>query len=149
MSDIQDSPIGWVARHVRAYVATDGRDGHHRWGVTNLLLTTRGRRTGRLRRTALIYAVDGSRYVVVASGAGEDHHPAWYLNLRDDPLVGVQVGAEVFVARAATAVGEERDRLWRVMADLWPDYERYRRKASRTIPVVTLTPQDDEGTAPR
>ena len=105
MAEIDDSPIGWVARHVRAYVATDGRDGHHRWGVTNLLLTTRGRRTGRLRRTALIYARDGSRYVVVASGAGEDHHPAWYLNLRADPLVGVQVGAEVFVARAATASG--------------------------------------------
>jgi deazaflavin-dependent oxidoreductase (nitroreductase family) len=140
VAEIQDSPIGWVARHVRAYVATDGRDGHHRWGVTNLLLTTRGRRTGRLRRTALIYARDGSRYVVVASGAGEDHHPAWYLNLRADPLVGVQVGAEVFVARAATAEGEERDRLWRMMAALWPDYERYRRNASRTIPVVTLTP---------
>jgi len=141
VAEIQDSPIGWVARHVRAYVATDGRDGHHRWGVTNLLLTTRGRRSGRLRRTALIYAVDGARYVVVASGAGEDHHPAWYLNLRADPLVGVQVGGSVFVARAATAVGEERDRLWRLMADRWPDYERYRRKASRTIPVVTLTPQ--------
>ncbi len=141
MAEIDDSPIGWVARHVRAYVATDGRDGHHRWGVTNLLLTTRGRRTGRLRRTALIYARDGSRYVVVASGAGEDHHPAWYLNLRADPLVGVQVGAEVFVARAATARGEERDRLWRMMAGIWPDYDRYQRRASRTIPVVTLTPQ--------
>jgi deazaflavin-dependent oxidoreductase (nitroreductase family) len=141
VAEIHDSPIGWVARHVRAYVATDGRDGHHRWGVTNLLLTTRGRRTGRLRRTALVYARDGSRYVVVASGAGEDHHPAWYLNLRADPLVGVQVGGAVFVARAATAVGEERDRLWRVMAALWPDYARYQRKASRTIPVVTLTPQ--------
>jgi deazaflavin-dependent oxidoreductase (nitroreductase family) len=141
VAEIDDSPIGWVARHVRAYVATDGRDGQHRWGVTNLLLTTRGRRTGRLRRTALIYARDGSRYVVVASGAGEDHHPAWYLNLRADPLVGVQVGAEVFVARAATARGAERDRLWRMMAGLWPDYERYQRQASRTIPVVTLTPQ--------
>jgi len=144
VAEIQDSPIGWVARHVRAYVATDGRDGHHRWGVTNLLLTTRGRRTGRLRRTALIYARDGSRYVVVASGAGEDHHPAWYLNLHADPLVGVQVGAAVFVARAATAVGEERERLWRTMADLWPDYARYQRQASRTIPVVTLTPQIGE-----
>jgi deazaflavin-dependent oxidoreductase (nitroreductase family) len=138
---IHDSPIGWVARHIRRYVATDGRDGHLRWGVTNLLLTTRGRRTGRLRRTALIYGRDGPRYVVVASGAGEDHHPAWYLNLSADPEVGVQVGASVFLAHAATAEGPERDRLWRMMAGMWPDYERYRRRAARTIPVVVLTPR--------
>jgi deazaflavin-dependent oxidoreductase (nitroreductase family) len=94
-----------------------------------------------LRRTALIYLRDGSRYVVVASGAGEDHHPAWYLNLRADPEVGVQVRDEVFLARATPATGAERERLWRAMATMWPDYEKYARRTARTIPVVLLTPR--------
>ncbi|HEY3010768.1 MAG TPA: nitroreductase family deazaflavin-dependent oxidoreductase [Micromonosporaceae bacterium] len=130
--------MGWVANHVRRYLATDGRQGHRRWGVTNLLLTTRGRRSGILRRTALIYGRDQGRYVVVASSGGESHHPNWYLNLRANPEVYVQVAAETFTARASTATGRERDRLWRMMADMWPDYDRYQRRAGREIPVVVL-----------
>jgi F420H(2)-dependent quinone reductase len=78
--------IGWVREHLRRYVATDGADGHEwRPGIPTLLLTTRGRRSGRLRRTPLIYGRDGDRYLVVASYGGSPHHPDWYLNLRDDP----------------------------------------------------------------
>lgn len=136
--EIADSPTGWVARHIQEYVESGGRRGHRRWGVTHLLLTTRGRRSGRLRRTALIYGEDAGRYVVVASNGGHPHHPAWYLNLVANPEVGVQVGAEVFTARASTATGEEKERLWRRMADIWPDYDRYRKRTSREIPVVIL-----------
>lgn len=133
-----DSPIDWVARHIKEYVETDGRKGHRRWGVTTLLLTTRGRRSGRPRRTALIYGRDGERLVVVASNGGADAHPAWYLNLLADPAAEVQAGAERFAVTAVEATGEERERLWRMMAGLWGDYERYRTKTRRTIPVVVL-----------
>ncbi len=136
---VVDSPRGWVNEHIRRYLATGGADGHD-WkpGVPTLLLTTRGRRSGLLRRTALIYGRDGDAYVVVASQGGDPRHPAWYLNLEADPDVHVQVRAEEFAARARTATGAERERLWRDMARIWPPYEDYQRKTDREIPVVVL-----------
>ena len=139
--DVLDSPSQWVAEHVRRYVASDGMSGHEWSGVNTLLLTTRGRRTGQLRRTALIYGRDGDGYVVVGSKGGSHKHPMWYLNLRDHPEVHLQVGAEKFVAKARTAVGKERSRLWGLMAVIWPEYEQYQKRTSREIPVVVLEPQ--------
>ncbi|MEU4550191.1 nitroreductase family deazaflavin-dependent oxidoreductase [Nonomuraea dietziae] len=136
--DPTDSPVGWVAKHIQEYIETDGRKGHRRWGVTTLLLTTRGRVSGLPRRTALIYGTDGERLIVVGSNGGGEEHPAWYLNLLADPAVEVQVAADRFAARAVEADGEERERLWGLMAGLWKDYERYRTKTSRRIPVVIL-----------
>jgi deazaflavin-dependent oxidoreductase (nitroreductase family) len=128
-----------VARHVRRYLASDGADGHEwRPGVYTLLLTTRGRRSGQRRRTALIYGRDGDRYVVVASVGGSPRHPAWYLNLTEHPAVEVQVGPDRFPARARTASPEEKPRLWSLMTSIWPAYEGYQRKTRREIPVVVL-----------
>ncbi|WP_341719291.1 nitroreductase family deazaflavin-dependent oxidoreductase [Micromonospora sp. FIMYZ51] len=136
---VVDSPAGWVAEHINRYVETDGADGHE-WqpGVFTLLLTTRGRRSGQLRRTALIYGRDGDAYVIVASQGGDPRHPAWYLNLLTEPEVQVQVGADRFTARARTATGQERGRLWRTMAGIWPAYDDYQAKTDREIPVVLL-----------
>jgi deazaflavin-dependent oxidoreductase (nitroreductase family) len=136
--EVFDSSRGWVARHIRRYVETDGRKGHRWSGVHTLLLTTRGRRTGKLRRTALIYGRDGDRYLVVASRGGAKHHPSWYLNLAENPEVQVQVGADRFTARASTATSEEKPRLWRSMASIWPEYDSYQVKTERDIPVVIL-----------
>lgn len=136
--EVFDSPRGWVARHIERYVETDGRQGHRWRGVNTLLLTTRGRRTGKRRRTALIYGRDGDRYLVVASNGGARRHPSWYLNLVEDPEVELQVGADTFTARARTATAEEKPRLWRSMTSIWPEYDRYQAKAERTIPVVVL-----------
>jgi deazaflavin-dependent oxidoreductase (nitroreductase family) len=136
--EVLDSPTRWVARHVRRYVESDGRNGHRWNGRNTLLVTTRGRRSGKLRRTALIYGQDGDRYLVVASNGGARNHPFWYLNLSAQPEVQVQVGAERFAARARTAGAEERPRLWRLMAEIWPDYERYQKRTGREIPVVVL-----------
>ena len=142
MSDDQrvvDSPVGWVNRHIQRYVSSGGEKGHE-WkpGVPALLLTTRGRKSGLLRRTALIYGRDGDSYVVVASYGGGPENPAWYRNLEADPQVHVQVGAEEFDARARTATGQERERLWAPMARIWPDYDKYQTKTDREIPVVVL-----------
>ena len=137
----------WARDHVRRYRETGGADGHI-WkghdGAGNfpcLLLTTTGRRTGEARTTPLIYGSDGADYVVIASQGGRPEHPHWYLNLASDPAVDVQVEAVSFAATARTAEGADRDRLWRMMAALYPPYEAYREKAAATreIPVVVLS----------
>ncbi|NYH42334.1 deazaflavin-dependent oxidoreductase (nitroreductase family) [Micromonospora jinlongensis] len=135
---IEDSPVGWVAKHIQRYVETDGADGGTYQGVPSLLLTTRGRRTGALRRTALMYGRDGDNHLLVASNGGADKHPAWYLNLSADPAVEIQVGAERFAGRARTATGEERARLWPVMTKVFPTYERYQKGTNREIPLVVI-----------
>jgi deazaflavin-dependent oxidoreductase (nitroreductase family) len=139
--EVFDSPRGWVARHVRRYVETEGKSGHRWQGVTTLLLTTRGRRTGKLRRTALIYGRDEDRFLVVGSRGGAQHHPSWYLNLVEHPDVEVQVGPKTFAAHARTATPKEKPRLWRVMASIWPEYDRYQARTDRDIPVVILEPR--------
>jgi deazaflavin-dependent oxidoreductase (nitroreductase family) len=136
--EVHDSPTGWVNQHIRNYVDSDGKKGHRWSGVDTLLLTTRGRKTGKLRRTALIYGRDGDRYLVVASYGGRPEHPMWYRNLVADPEVEVQVGAERFRARARTATLEEKPALWKTMAAMWPDYDKYQSKTTRDIPVVIL-----------
>jgi deazaflavin-dependent oxidoreductase (nitroreductase family) len=124
--------------HVRRYRETGGREGYEWNGVKTLILTTTGRHSGLERSKALILGEDGDRYVVVASKGGAPRHPAWYLNLASDPNVQVQVKDDVFAARARTAEGEERERLWKLMAGIWPAYDEYQRKTDRTIPVVVL-----------
>lgn len=138
--EVFDSPVGWVAQHIRGYVDSDGKKGHRWRGVNTLLLTTRGRKSGKLRRTGLIYGRDGGSYIIVASKGGADKHPEWYLNLVVNPEVEVQVGGDKFRARARTASAEEKPALWRLMTSIWPDYDRYQEKTKREIPVVVLEP---------
>jgi deazaflavin-dependent oxidoreductase (nitroreductase family) len=136
-----DPATRWVADHVRLYAQSNGTHGHiWRPGVPTLLLTTRGKKTGQARRTALIYATDGDSYVVVASYGGSPTHPDWYLNLEADPEVVVQVGARRFRARAARDTPQNRPRLWGLMTAVWPDYDGYAHKTTREIPLVVLTP---------
>src|SRR5262245_12867888 len=136
--EIIDNPTGWVAKHIRSYVDTDGQQGHVYNGLPALLLTTRGRRSGKLRRTALFYGQDGDCYLLVASNGGAPNHPAWYHNLVDHPEVEIQVGSDKFSARARTATAEEKPALWRLMVALFPLYESYQAKAGREIPLVIV-----------
>jgi deazaflavin-dependent oxidoreductase (nitroreductase family) len=125
--------------HVRRYRETGGEVGHlWRRGTKTLLLTTNGRKTGKPTTTPLIYAPRGNDYVIVASKGGAPAHPGWYRNLVKDPNVEVQVKGDVFAARARTAAGEEREQLWGVMANEWPDYDAYQTRTEREIPVVVL-----------
>lgn len=126
--------------HVRQYRATGGEVGYLWNGVPTLLLTTRGRRTGRSFTTPLIFGRDGEDYVVVASMGGAPTHPSWYLNLEADPHVDVQVRDKTFPAEASPAEGEERTRLWALMAGVWPNYDVYQTRTQRRIPVVRLHP---------
>ena len=125
--------------HVRRYRETGGKVGHDwREGASILLLTTTGRTSGEKRTTPLIYAKDGERYVIVASKGGAPDHPGWYKNLEKHPEVELQVKDEVFRARARSALGEERARLWRKANEAWPDYDAYAKRTAREIPVVVL-----------
>lgn len=125
--------------HVRRYRETDGEEGHSwREGSTILLLTTTGRRTGNESTVPLIYDLDGDNPVIVASRGGAPTDPGWYRNLKKHPEVEVQIEGDRFQARARTAGGEERDRLWRQMNEMWPHYDEYQAKTERVIPVVVL-----------
>ncbi len=128
----------WVAEHAQQYVATNGEEGHLWRGYPTLVLDTIGRRSGQPRRQMLIYGEDGGNYIVVASKGGADDHPLWYNNLVAQPEVRVQVKADRFAARARTATPEEKPRLWKLMADIYPPYVEYQAKTSRDIPVIIL-----------
>jgi len=107
-------------------------------GSTTLLLTTTGRTSGEQRTTPLIYVRDGDDYVIVASKGGAPQHPGWYRNILKSPEVELQVKDDVFRARARTATGDERERLWRKANEMWPHYDEYQQKTDREIPVVVL-----------
>ena len=125
--------------HVRRYRETDGELGHIWKGdSTILLLTTTGRRTGEETTTPLIYTLDGDTPVIVASKGGAPDHPGWFKNLAKTPEVGVQIKGEKFRARARVAEGEERERLWELMNEVWPHYDEYATRTDREIPLVVL-----------
>ena len=135
-----DSQWDWAAEHTRTYLASGGTEGHESNGVRTLVLATTGRRTGTPRRTCLIYGTSGGEYVVVASKGGAPEHPGWYRNLVQEPEVELQVRADRIRGRARTAEGDERERLWQLMAEIWPPYDEDQTRTDRRIPVVVVEP---------
>jgi deazaflavin-dependent oxidoreductase (nitroreductase family) len=125
--------------HVERYLETDGEDGFHwRNGTTVLILFTRGRKSGEQRSHALIFREHGDAYTVVASNGGSDTPPAWFVNLREEPNVEVQVKGDRFRATARVATPAEKPEMWARMVEAWPDYDAYQRRTDREIPVVVL-----------
>jgi deazaflavin-dependent oxidoreductase (nitroreductase family) len=126
--------------HVHRYQETGGEEGYIWNGVTTLLLTSTGRRSGLARTTPLIYARDGDDYLIVASMGGAPQHPNWYLNLESNPSARIQVRAEQIDVTARTADEEEKGRLWKIVSGQWPNYDVYQTRTDRVIPLVVLTP---------
>ena len=110
-------------------------------GMPVLLLTTRGRKSGKQRTTALTYLPDDGACVVIGSFLGEPRHPGWVHNLRGDPRARIQLGREVRDVVAHEAEGPERARLWKAAAALGVGYEEYEERTDRLIPVVVLRPR--------
>ncbi len=109
--------------------------------LPTLLLTTTGKKSGQPRSLPLIYGEAGKSHVVIASKGGLPKHPIWYLNLEASPDCELMVGPKRVLARARVAEGEERERLWGQMAQIYPPYNEYQERAgARTIPVVVLDP---------
>lgn len=139
-AQIVDSPVQWVADHIRNYVDSNGADGHIWRGVPTLLLTTKGHKSGLLRRTALIYGRDGDDYVIVASKGGAPTDPQWYTNLKKESAVTIQVGANILSGTASTyALDATREKVWQSMVAIWPGFAEYKEKTTRQIPLVRIS----------
>lgn len=145
------SDSGWIAKHRELYLE-DGEAGHL-WDSTvgggpgplpTLLLFTTGRKSGKESIMPLLYGkVDGG-YAIIASKGGDPKHPGWYHNLKADSSVKLKVANDTFDATARVAEGEERERIWRQMVEMYPPFGDYQTRASaeggREIPVVVLEP---------
>lgn len=141
MADYEQPDLTLIGEdHIRRYRETDGEVGYLWNGATTLLLTTTGRRTGEARTSALIFGRDGDSYLVVASMGGAPRHPQWYLNITAHPDAEIQVRGDHIAVVARTASATEKPRLWKIVTEVWPNYDAYQTRTEREIPVVVLTP---------
>jgi deazaflavin-dependent oxidoreductase (nitroreductase family) len=129
---------GFMRTAVWLYRRSGGKIGGKMFGAPVLLLTTTGRRSGRSWTVPLMYQTEGDGWVIIASNGGSARHPAWWLNLLSQSDARVQVGGETYPVTAVETAGDDRERLWRQMADMYQGYDRYARKTTRKIPVVVL-----------
>ena len=137
--------IRWLLRLITAVHrfllrVSNGRLGARLGGVSILLLENVGRRSGAVRMTPLLFVEDAGRYVVVASNAGDDRHPAWWLNLQARPQAVVHIRGERVEVKARRAEADERDALWPRLEAAYKYYADYRRRTDREIPIVILDP---------
>ncbi len=137
MSEYKPSPRQWVADQVERYEGSGGTAGFH-WRDTNLpviIVTNRGRKTGATRKTPLMRVADGNNYILVASQGGAPQHPQWYYNLKADPNVEIRDKTEVYPMRVREVVDpRERERLWKVAVNAFPNYQEYQRKPIVSFP---------------
>lgn len=138
--DYEPSAWDWVAKQVDQYEGSGGTEGLTLQGKPVVVVTMRGRRSGKVRKAALMKVEHDGTYAIVASKGGDDRHPGWYLNLVADPDVTLQDGTLVQDMRAREVDGDERDAWWARAVEAWPDYNNYQRKTDRTIPVIVLEP---------
>jgi deazaflavin-dependent oxidoreductase (nitroreductase family) len=145
---IRQERSDWMASHRDMYLQSGGTQGHvmdissiggHRF-TTHCLIKVRGRKSGRTRIVPLIYGDIGGEIVIVASKGGADQHPDWYLNLRGDERVDVQIATQAFRATWREPEDEERHRIWDFMVSVYPPYLSYQRSTTRHIPVIVLDP---------
>jgi deazaflavin-dependent oxidoreductase (nitroreductase family) len=134
------SPTDFNAQIIEEFHANEGRVGGMFDGLPLLLLHHTGAKSGKSRINPLAYQSDGGRYVVFASKAGAPTNPDWYHNLKAQPKVTIEVGADTIDVIASEATGEERERLYRTQAERIPQFAEYEQKAKRVIPVIVLTP---------
>jgi deazaflavin-dependent oxidoreductase (nitroreductase family) len=128
------------AKIIAEFRANAGKVGGPFEGKTLLLLHTKGAKSQQERINPVAYVRDGDRLVVIASKGGSPTNPDWYYNILANPLVTVEVGTEKFQVHAAVSEEPERTRLYEKMVAMMPGFDDYRRKTSRVIPVIVLTP---------
>ena len=136
------SPSGWVREQVERYESSGGREGTtlRDSGLPVVVVTMRGRRTGKVRKDPVMRVEHGGEYAIVASKGGAPEHPAWYWNLVAHPdEVSIQDGSEVFDVSVHEADGEERELWWARAVEAYPEYEQYQTKTTRRIPVFVAT----------
>lgn len=127
--------------HTALYKASGGRVAGRIGQMPVLLLTTTGRRSGKPRTKPLGYVKEGADYLLAASNGGNDFFPAWWLNLKANPVAEIQVGGQRLAVNARKASVGEREQLWPKFVAVFQGYAGYESKTDREIPVVILTPQ--------
>ena len=138
MAEYIPSTREWVRDQVELYEGSGGKEGLtlRDTGMPCIIVTNKGNKTGAIRKTPLMRAVDGTNYILVASQGGAPKHPVWYYNLKADPNVEIRDETEVFSLRAREVPeGSERQRLWDIAVAAYPPYQEYQDKTDRLIPV--------------
>ncbi|NUS45083.1 MAG: nitroreductase family deazaflavin-dependent oxidoreductase [Mycobacteriaceae bacterium] len=131
----------WAREHAEKIMAAGGEKAMELQGKPVILLTTRGRKTGKLRKIPLMRVEHDGEYAVVASLGGAPQHPVWYHNIVADPHVELQDGTVTKDYTAREVHGDEKAAWWARAAEVWPDYDNYQQKTDRRIPVFVLTPR--------
>jgi deazaflavin-dependent oxidoreductase (nitroreductase family) len=127
--------------HVERYESSGGTEATTLQGRPVIILTTRGRRTGKLRKSPLMRVEHDGTYAAIGSLGGAPNNPVWVYNLRADPEVTLQDGPKVVDLRAREVTGLERDEWWRRAVDAYPPYDEYQARTERSIPVFVLEPR--------
>ena len=138
MSEYIPSPSEWVADQVKLYEGSGGTDGLtlRDTGLPVIIVTNKGRKTGAIRKTPLMRAMDGSNYILVASQGGAPKNPRWYANLKAEPNVEIRDETQVHSMRVREVVDSvERKKLWDIAVAAFPPYQEYQDKTDRVIPV--------------
>lgn len=143
MSKYIPSPRDWVREQVELYESSGGKEGTtlRETGLPVIIVTNTGNKTGAVRKTPLMKAVDGSNYILVASTGGAPKHPVWYFNLKADPSVKIQDGSDIYDMNVKEITdSDERKRLWEIAVDAYPPYHEYQQKTTRVIPIFLAEP---------
>lgn len=143
IGDYEPSPSEWVREQVETYERSNGQEGNTLLdtGMPVIIVTTRGHKTGKLRKIPLMRVEHGGEYALVASKGGAPEHPEWYHNLVADPTaVMIQDGPEPWDALVREVEGAERDEWWERAVAAFPPYAEYQESTDRQIPVFVATP---------
>jgi deazaflavin-dependent oxidoreductase (nitroreductase family) len=144
MKRLKPRTIRLIGRlHASLWRLTRGRFVDGIGAASFILLTTRGRKTGRLRTTPVLYLEDGGDFIVIASVGGNDMHPAWYLNLKEHPEAEVMIGREWRRVIAQETGIDEKKKIWPRLVKLYPQFDAYQQRTNREIPLMRLLPKSD------
>lgn len=138
--EYEPSPTQWVRDQVELIESSGGTKGTTMRGLPVIVLTTRGAKSGKIRKTPLMRVEHEGRYAAVASLGGAPQHPVWYHNVLADPRVELRDAAELRDMTAREVTGEEKAQWWRRAVEAFPDYADYQEKTTRDIPVFVLEP---------
>ncbi|MFE7323886.1 nitroreductase family deazaflavin-dependent oxidoreductase [Streptomyces sp. NPDC057565] len=138
--EYEPSPAQWVRDQVELFESSGGTEGTTMRGLPVIILTTRGAKSGKIRKTPLMRVEHDGMYAVVASQGGAPQHPVWYHNITADPRVELQDGPVRQDMNAREVTGEEKAVWWERAVEAFPDYADYQLKTDRQIPVFVLEP---------
>jgi F420H(2)-dependent quinone reductase len=138
--EYEPSTSDWARENAEEYMASGGTEGTELQGRPVILLTTKGAKTGKIRKTPLMRVEHDGDYAIVASLGGAPKNPVWYYNVKANPRVELQDGTTRGDYEAREVVGDEKAQWWQRAVETWPSYDDYQKKTDRQIPLFVLSP---------